>query len=288
MASMPPPLTPRRASVDMSLKIPADVHDQSRSVEAMVMSVPYHVKIKVLGRITPPLKTPGPTSPVHNVRGAVIAIEGEDTAAVKELTRWLSKFLGKNKEYHTQVAEPPKVPDTEKKDVTFADYLELIKEWHGKSREMVDFITTPITSPTTNDVDDKEMKDDDKEMKDNNKADRLSPMKPVILLPTYQLRAADVYTSRIPIVDAYSPTDHWQWMATLWRGTVGPDLTVYIKDATPEELGREKLVDVSEEVRLLTARKPKGSWRLDDGALRRVGFEVDEWIRAVGMRKDGH
>ena len=53
----------------------------------MVMSVPYPVKIKVLGRVTPPLKTPGLASPAEAVRGTIVAIEGEDTAAVQELSR---------------------------------------------------------------------------------------------------------------------------------------------------------------------------------------------------------
>jgi len=33
----------------------------------------------------------------------------------------------------------------------------------------------------------------------------------------------------MPINDAYSPVAHWQWLATLWRGCAGPDVTVVIK-----------------------------------------------------------
>ena len=245
----------------------------------MVMSVPYPVKIKVLGRITPPLKNPGLASPTKAVRGAIVAIEGEDTAAVQGLSRWLEEFLGKDKEYHTKIADPPKGSDVGKSDIVFSDYLDMIREWHEKSKEMVDFITTavPMTESDSN----------DKEMEGNDKASTTTA-KPVLILPTYQLRASNVYASRIPISDAYSPTDHWQWMATLWRGIVGPDLTIYIKDAKDEELVREKLVELSEDVRCLTLRKEKGSTKLSDGALRRVGFEVSEWIQAVGLGKEGH
>ncbi|KAK0889710.1 slightly ste11-like protein, partial [Friedmanniomyces endolithicus] len=51
--------------------------------------------------------------------------------------------------------------------------------------------------------------------------------KPVGLIADYSLRASNVFACRIPIGphDPYSPSDHWQWTATQWRGVVGPDLT---------------------------------------------------------------
>ncbi|KAF2497870.1 hypothetical protein BU16DRAFT_327412 [Lophium mytilinum] len=294
-AIMPPPRTPRRASVDMSLNnLPAVGHDQSRSVEAMVMSVPYPVKIKVLGKITPPLKTPGLTSPANAVRGAIISVEGDDLEAVKELCLWLEEFLKKDEfKVQPKTFDPPKLPDDEEEEVTFADYLDIIKEWHGKSKEMIEYITTLVASEETpesvskSDANDKEMEDADKAEEKEEKAGQ-AEIKPVVILPTYQLHASNVYTSRIPIADAYSPTDHWQWMATLWRGTVGPDLTIYIRDAKPEELQKEKMVDLLDEIRCLTVRKEKGSSKVEDSALRRIGFEVGEWIRTVGQEKSGH
>lgn len=279
----------------MSLNnLPAANHDQSRSVEAMVMSVPYPVKIKVLGKITPPLKTPGHTSPANAVRGAIISVEGDDLAAVQELCRWLEEFLKKD-EFNVQAKmfDPPKLPDEEKKEVTFADYLDIIKEWHGRSKEMIEYITTPVASEdkadssAKDDSNDKEMEESDKTDKHEEKPETIQT-KPVVILPTYQLHASNVYTSRIPIADAYSPTDHWQWMATLWRGTVGPDLIIYIRDAKAEELQKEKMVDLVDEIRCLTVRKEKGTSKVVDATLRRIGFEVGEWTRTVGQAKDGH
>lgn len=258
--------------MDLNVLVP-NQHDQSRSVEAMVMSVPYPVKIKVLGRITPPLKDPGPTSPAVQVRGGIVAVEGDDMAAVKELTEWLEDYLNKEKEYSPRIADPPKGPEEGKKEVTFEDYLDLIKEWHGKSQEMIKYITTPVTTSDS---------DSDRGNKPASSTAE-AQTKPVIILPTYQLRASDGYTSRIPIQDAYSPTDHWQWMATLWRGTIGPDLTIYIAGTEEKERSPGKLVELNEEVRLLTVRKDKGS-KFDEAALRRVGFEVGEWIRSVGTK----
>ncbi|KAF2873234.1 hypothetical protein BDV95DRAFT_593593 [Massariosphaeria phaeospora] len=288
-ATMPPPRTPRdmrRGSVDLSLLVP-NPHDQSRSVEAMVMSVPYHVKIKVLGRITPPLKPPGPTSPAMQVRGAIIAIEGDDTPAIQELAAWLHDFLAKDKECHPRVFEPPKAPKDDAKDVSFEDYLGLIQKWHSKSDDMIKYITTPFvpapsdsTTSTTTDSSDQPTKP--KTQAPSSPSPDLST-KPVIILPTYQLRASDAYTSRIPIQDAYSPTDHWQWIATLWRGTVGPDLTLYVKSFDAQDgLGSAKLVELDDGVRCLTVMRERGG-RFEESALRRVGFEVGEWVRGVGV-----
>ncbi|KAF2689063.1 hypothetical protein K458DRAFT_123371 [Lentithecium fluviatile CBS 122367] len=344
-ATTPPPRTPRDAhssSLDLNLLVPLQ-HDQSRSVEAMVMSVPYNVKIKVLGRITPALKEPGPSSPAIAIRGAIIAVEGDDLVAVKQLAKWLEEFLAKDRDYAPRVAEPPRQPAPDATSVSFEEYLDLIREWHGKSKEMVKWITTPVTppgSPSSTSVtstfpssetpNDKEHKSNDKHkdkdvvMKDGKSktttaaagsavtppaSPATSPSpgpKPVIILPTYQLRASDAYAFKIPIQDVYSPMDHWQWMATLWRGTVGPDLTIYVKGAgegagagvgggsaggagSGVGLGRGaggKLVELNEEGRCLTVvREGKGNQgRFAESALRRVGFEVGEWVRGIGGR----
>lgn len=287
-ATMPPPRTPRDArhgSTDLHVHVPSSGENpQSRSVEAMVTSVPFTVKIKVLGRITPPLQEPGPTSPAFKVRGGIIAVEGEDQAAVGELTTWLNDFLGRDKEYHPRIEDPPKQPQ-DKGDVSFEEYMSLIQEWHGKSRDMVKYITTPVTAPSPPKSPASE-NDKDETMKDADtppKSPTLST-KPVIILPSYQLRASEAYAARIPIQDVYSPMDHWQWMATLWRGTVGPDLTIFIKSGDKECRDGGKLVDVNDEVRCMTVIK-EGSGKFSEAALRRVGFEVGEWVRGLGSSK---
>lgn len=294
-ATMAPPRTPRdvrRGSLDLHVHVPnasdPGSRDQSRSVEAMVTSVPYTVKIKVLGRITPPLQDPSPSSPAFKVRGGIIAVEGDDQAAVTELSLWLNDFLARDKEYRPRIEDPPKPPgDTG--DVSFVEYMTLIQEWHGRSRDMVKYITTPILSsnPLRSPSGDKDGEQDkDETMKDAD-TPPVSPTpypKPVIILPSYQLRASESYAARIPIHDVYSPMDHWQWMATLWRGTVGPDLTIFIKSGDKEGRDGGRLVDVNDEVRCMTVVK-EGAGKFAEAALRRVGFEVGEWVRSLGSSK---
>ena len=267
-----------------------------KSVEEVLSAFPYPNKIKLLGRITPPYqyKEPGSASPSYRAnRGAIIAIEGDDPAAVKELTEWLNEYLIKQKEYSPQIAEPPQAPtDNADKEVTFEDYLDLIKEWHAKSKEMIKYITTTPTSstdtPSSNNSDTiivstKDTRKDSATPPDSpsHSLSSTNPaIKPVILLPTFQLAASIAYASRIPIQDAYSPTDHWQWMATLWRGTVGPDLTLYVKSFDPKEGQVGLKPEMDEGVRCLSVWKACGpGGRFADADLRRVGFEVGEWVK---------
>lgn len=110
--------------------------------------------------------------------------------------------------------------------------------------------------------------------------------RPVLIAPTYSLRATNHFSCNIPIVDAYGPKEHWQWNATLWRGIIGPDLTIYVRDA--DEADSRRAVEQSETERLFMVKrvvhdKDEGA-EIDSATLRRVGFEVSEWIRAFGAR----
>lgn len=266
----------------------------------MVLSVPYQARIKLLGRICAPLKEPGPTSPAVQTRGAIIAVEGDDLKAVQDLAQWVNEFLAKDEEYSSRIAEPPRAPADTQKEVTFEDYLDLIKDWHSKSREMEYYITTPITNSDSVESKDSDMDADRKDSATPPDSPRksaspnlttstltlsASSKKPVIILPTFQLHASVAYASRIPIQDAYSPTDHWQWMATLWRGIVGPDLTLYVKSYDTKEAPQGKMVELDDQVRCLTVLKAQGRG-FADASLRRVGFEVSEWVRGIGARKE--
>lgn len=296
---------PRKGSgpSEINIIVP-QLHDQSRSVEAMVLSVPYQARIKLLGRICAPLKDPGPTSPAVQTRGAIIAVEGDDLKAIQNLTGWLNDFLAKDEEYSSRIAEPPRSPVDSKKETSFGDYLDLIKEWHSKSEEITRYITTPValSSPISSKdeiVDTPDRKDSTTPSDSARKSaspgvttasstlfpSPASTKKPVIILPTFQLHASVTYASRIPIQDAYSPTDHWQWMATLWRGIVGPDLTLYVKSYDPKETPQGKMVELDDQVRCLTVLKPQGK-PFADATLRRVGFEVSEWVRGIGVRRE--
>lgn len=131
------------------------------------------------------------------------------------------------------------------------------------------------------------------------------PKLPVALVTGgFGLTLCDRVTASIPITDAYAPIDHWQWVASKWRGIVGPDLVVYVSRPVPdEELSARyggQTVDVRPSPLLqqggrrgsigpvgainnspgfITVRIREGR-DLDETTERRLGFEVLEWMRA--------
>jgi hypothetical protein len=296
---------------------------QARSVEAMVMTIPYINKIKVLSKISPPLAPPGPTSPVQNVRGAVIAVEGADYKLVAEVGSFIQEYLSKEPECLLKTWPAPgektknSIGESEMAGIDaspidppspnspYLAYLNTIQCWHERSADIINFITTapspplpsapsPATSPTTI------------------APNPALPILPIALLPTgFSLTLADAFACAIPIADAYAPVDHWQWMATLWRGIVGPDLTVYVKALDTggdreamEEFGRYGGVECRWDVGAVVVRVgvsgnagPASAVRRDGGrsggvgveekTLRRLGFEVLEFVRGGGGGRAG-
>ena len=238
------------------------------------MTIPHLSKIKVLSKISPPLAPPGPASPVQEVRGAVVAVEGEDETAVLELTRWLRIELEIGGRNVVKIIEAPDEPEEEGHGrESFVRYLKSIAAWHYRAREMVDFITTiPSLARQTTST--------------GAEGSRVPDSRtPVALIPQYMLSRSNHAAMRIPIDDAYAPVDHWQWAATLWRGITGPDLTIWIRDCSKDEVTKGMGVEIREDVRTLIVRRDRGE-ALEGRALRRLGFEVGEAVRAIAAKDE--
>ncbi|EOD46403.1 putative hmg-box transcription factor protein [Neofusicoccum parvum UCRNP2] len=275
--------TPAGGGAGSPLVVNGGADPQGRSVEAVVMGMPFWGKIRVLGKIAPPWR-PAAREPAAAVRGAIVAVEGDDGAAVVGMSRWLEENLNKTGETHARVAEAPRAPPEPLRrspggegsggGTSLGEYIDVIAEWHGRTREMVEFITRApgeeVGTPTPTE-----------RMVGEGAGEVRTP---VLIMPTYNLGAADAWASRISITDNYSPADHWQWVATLWRGIVGPDITIYIRDVQAGELEMTggKAVEVREDgqTKCLIVKRAVGK-EIDESAMRRLGFEVGELIRGV-------
>ena len=296
---------------------------QARGIEAMVMSIPYINKLDVLRKISPPLQPPAPGSPLFKTRGPVIAIEGASAALMREVMPVIERALRHSGECETRIwtdsssakqmdvsgaRSPGKQGDREeaemsgardkdkdstssrsgslasgsagssntKKDVSGSvgssshamgtfNYLQTIMDWHSKSAEIIKHVTTKQPAP----------------------ASSSKPLLPVALIPDgFSLTLSDKFASTVAITDPYSPVDHWQWMATLWRGIVGPDLVVYIRASTPEELVRSGSSAVEYRapgIMIVRVDAEKGT--VDEKTERRLAFELMEWVRAGSFRE---
>jgi HMG box factor len=297
-----------------------DRDSQARGVEAMIMSIPYINKLKVLEKIAPPL---APGSPGAETRGPVIAIEGAVPSLVRQVGAIVERALAASGEcaVRTWSSEDGKKENTESgggggQQLGFATYLQTITDWHGRSGEIVKHITTsPDPVRRGSDVSMGSSSGDERKSNPEGEATRSSsvntavsqpqqqgqgsgrqqrPLIPVALVTDgFSLTLSDRFACRVPIADSYAPVDHWQWMATLWRGIVGPDLVVYVRGAEEEEMTRLQAVEMhgAEIMKVRVAVPPGAAGAMDQVVVgekveRRLGFEVVEWVRN-GSFKEG-
>lgn len=136
----------------------------------------------------------------------------------------------------------------------------------------------------------------------SNQGHKKYPPFPVALLPRYQLSTVDTASLTMPITDSYLPIDHWQWAAALWRGCVGADVTIVVQDdqfssvsggssngsigptaGSGADSGGVEVQLGHGDVRAVIVRKGvrNGSEKkaVEAGALRRLGFEIVEFLR---------
>lgn len=289
------------AYYDPSLTLPplkADGNSPSPSATTRiqtdsVMTIPVLNKIKLLAKISPPLSERD-NSPS---RGAVIAVDGQDAAQVKIMMKYLGQLLMDDGKYVVRVFEGPEIlacnesAPGEMKDA-MVEYLSIISNWHRISNEIIQFVSPKSSRPASSESStacSTESPESSGSCSTASPSPTLSQSStsliPVALVPRYQLTAADAYACKTPVSDCYTILDHWQWMASLWRGCIGPDVIVHIRECEREEIeshgpGNPNPV----ELRLLDARTlivrrlPGLSKDIEEKALRRVGFEIEDFI----------
>ncbi|KAI4185310.1 MAG: hypothetical protein L6R41_004197 [Letrouitia leprolyta] len=300
---------------------------QAKSVEAMVMSIPTLNKIRILSKISPPLANPSPASPAFATRGFIISIDGQEAAAIEQMTAYLNTVFTPS--HSVKVFQPPSIVEdstesetgkSEEQSTSSIESCHLsMAKYSTLSAQLKSYITSSLeasasaasspavspksvpartrlamreqggptaSTPSSTLAEPASASSIDTGGRKGSLTDRLLP---VALVPSYQLTQTDASACRIPIDDNYAPTDHWQWMASMWRGIVGPDITIVVKahdEAAPlEQKGRRNNVvnvDVRlEDSRAVVVRVEKGG-KIVEGSLRRVGFEVGEWMRGRG------
>ena len=266
-----PPLQSITAYPGIITPVTPSSQQSGSSLESIVMAVPVLNKIKLLAKISPPLALPlwDGTSP----RGPVISVEGQNTVLAKTMLDYLNSVLQKEGKYNVRTFEGPeigprKLSSESQVDDAIVDYRNTVSAWHLISKSIKRFIQPSIGSlapkPTKEDV----------------HLGVSSRTIPLALVLRYQLTTADAYACSVPIRDLYEPLDHWQWMASLWRACVGPDITVYIRECEKEELERlgGNPVEVHlREPRVVVVRKA-GCEGFEDKVLRRVGFEIEDFL----------
>ncbi|KAI0444473.1 hypothetical protein F4803DRAFT_560836 [Xylaria telfairii] len=156
-----------------------------------------------------------------------------------------------------------------------ASYVARMLKWHKTSEDLIRYITNHPPPHQSSSDGAANLKSDAAT------ATSSSGRLPIAILSDgYSLTFSDRYAGALHINDAYRADDHWQWVATLWRGIVGADLTVYVKRTTADE-DRSGAGNNSVEMAgpgIMVLRITDGA-RVDEKLERRLGFEIAEWVR---------
>lgn len=271
------------------------------------MSIPYDKKLAVLGKICPRLPrqeggTPGPDS-----RGPIIVVEGLEDDLLSYVGKIVEEALLVSPEeiaLRTWVNEVPSdVPpipregergEDAKSPVELQDLLPsifgAILKWHENSKEMVKH----IQSSSHPDQKVEEVEEEKSDRKDQESGDGSSgspaPLKTSSATPVALVRGGFSLTtserfacSTSQSLSNYNARDHWQWMATLWRGVPGPDLVIYIKSSSESDAGDSRNIDYLKQLGVIVVTISKDR-RLGEGDERRLAFEVIEWMRSGWIR----
>ncbi|KAI2464303.1 hypothetical protein F4781DRAFT_436556 [Annulohypoxylon bovei var. microspora] len=266
----------------------------------------FLLKLEILRSISPPLKPPGPGGPIFETRGPLIAMEGVAPSILKQVASVVEKALSVSGEYAVKTwtddtQTQPSGGETDEKNnhnasenqqlgekslskragfvSPLATYVARMLKWHKTSEDLIKYMTTypsPVSGADT------EMGEGDKPVEDMSSKPNLK-LPVAVISDGYSLSASDRYSSSLHINDAYRADDHWQWVATLWRGIVGADLTIYVKKVTePAEIQGNNCVEfVNAAVMVLRMTEGKG---VDEKLERRLGFEIIEWVRSGSFK----
>ncbi|RYP08942.1 hypothetical protein DL765_008627 [Monosporascus sp. GIB2] len=257
-------------------------------------------KLDILRAISPPLKASGPG---FETRGPLIAIEGAAPSLLREVTAVVRKALSISGKYAVRIWSENEEASQEghgaegkgKTDEgenrqgsasSIAKYMARMLRWHKASEELVKYMTKHPTAGTTADnsastaaesTSNPYVHAQPKPTSDP----RLLPV--AVVSDGYSLTASDKWAKALPINDAYRADDHWRWVATLWRGIVGADLTVYVQRCTAaDDLRGQSCVEVDAEHSVIVLRMLDGV--VDEKLERRLGFQIIEWVDAGSFR----
>ncbi|KAJ4136113.1 slightly ste11-like protein [Fusarium equiseti] len=277
---------------------------QARSVEAMVMSMPFTEKLALIARITRTENDATESSSKGaGKRGAVIAIEGPKPRMLKQVGALVERALLSSNEValKTWGKDTDGDPNSQQQGSRSEDEspspsrqisscFETMVHWHQNSREMMKHITSQAEPLLTSkmEIDPESPISRRGSIEEDNASkgsgdDAVKTKTPVALVKEgFSLTRSEEFACTVPIADSYAPIDHWQWMATLWRGIVATDLVVYVKPSLDEEIATYGSVEVLDGLIIIRIAVGKS---LDEATERRVAFEVVEWVRGGSFRE---
>lgn len=295
----------RAQSIDMRqpvlpspvFSLPLPQEKRPNSMEEAVRMISFKRKLGALSRICRPLpvhSSEQDRSPVEP-RGAIIAVEGPDSQLLRNVGKAVEKALLACGEVSLRSWLPDPEPTetgrskTKAAESEFSVYMRTVISWQEKSRQIAahvtgtrDGVSLSDARPTRNRGAGVSRRPE--AVAATEKSPISSGKVPVALMKEgYSLTISDKFAARTSNSDMYSPEDHWQWMANMWRGTANADLVVYVQPSEEDELKKFGTVEIAKGMGLIVVRIPSGT-SIDEATERRMAFELVEWMRDGGFR----
>lgn len=304
-------------STKLNVSPTRDQHSRSLDAKTASMEPSLNQKLEILSIVSDPLPCAGHHGTLYDKRGAFIAVEGANPAVLDQVGRSLEKVLvaggdvtlkvwtndesgesdtpgsGVRKGKGVDAGPAAEVEGGSCKDDLLSSYFQTILSWRRKSQQIAYHVTGgDIGGNFHKGIQDKNSKVAQASSTEpctpprDNKSPAAAPKIPVALVKGgLSLTLSDKYASAMPISDRYTPADHWQWLASLWRGTANPDLVVHVQESNDGPDDTTGTVDVSKRMGLMVIRLPKDRG-LDEATERRMGFEIMEWMRDGPFRDE--
>lgn len=277
---------------------------------------PFLFRFDILQQVTQPL----PFQP-FKTRGPFVAIETHDSELSRQVARVVRNALTESdagryavKIWEDKAAQSPEAQmsmpeewkgldelDVDLDDRQLMIYKARMLKWDLQSL-MIERYITGQTKPSPSNTTKGEPGGGE-----GSKTDNRLPV--AIVADGWSLTISERYADLLRVRDAYSARDHWQWLATLWRGNIGADLTIHVTRVPEAEIScYTKLVGPSVMILYVPSknadelaqeaaakgsgfRKDAGQPKLDEtlrGPMeRRLAFEVEEWVRRGNFKVDG-
>ncbi|CAZ84416.1 unnamed protein product [Tuber melanosporum] len=237
-------------------------------------------KIRAFNCICKPLPTGAGFS-----RLPVIAIEGDDIEAVSELFHAVAKLIS-NSDPIDIIDEP---------DISVSEQPHKLEE----STEISDGLLMPAGDG--NDLDSAGvLKDAEDDLEAAKYLDHVASWRRRCLRIKNAVMHSNGASQRMVLVNRYmvsrsnsayaklssdglSALQHWQWCATVWRGCIGPDMTIYVVNVPNGSIGGDA-VEAKEGGKVVFVKKEVGelgrkAW--EEKVIRRLAFEVGEIVRSL-------
>ena len=242
------------------------------------LSVTTSQHIPLLPMICPPiiqqieaLSTILRTRPPKSPRGKVIAVDGVDKDAVLFMIRYLHHHITKNSGLAVRIFNETSVQPQNPEITDLFHYAQVVQDWNMLWSAFIE-LPVPIISECAS--------QHESTTESSIAMSSKSQTACVNIVPLSPLMSTERAASQIPITDAYSNEKHWRWLAGYWRGCPRPDITISILDSEGILKDREVLRIWGHNMNTLVVTKANsGQAVITAKQLRRVGFEVEEWLR---------